>query len=59
VRDEIESRYLIGYNHDFSDGYLQGWTLNTHLSFTKNNSNVDAFSYERTIFAVNLARYFL
>lgn len=59
VRDEIESRYLIGYNHDFSDGYLQGWTLNTHLSFTKNNSNVDAFSYERTLFAVNLARYFL
>jgi len=59
VRDEIESRYLIGYNHDFAESFLQGWTLNTHLSFTKNNSNIDAFSYERSIFAINLARYFL
>lgn len=59
VRDEIESLYVLGYNRDFSEGALQGWTLNTHISFTKNNSNVDVFSYERTIFAVNLARYFI
>jgi len=59
VRDEIESRYVLGYNLDFSEGSLQGWTLNTHISFTKNNSNVDAFSYERTLFAINLTRYFI
>ena len=59
VRDEIESRYALGFNHDFSDGFFADWTLNTELSFTKNNSNVDAFSYERTLFAINLARYFI
>ena len=59
VRDELESRYQVGYNYDFSDSTLHGWTLNTYLQFIKNNSNVDAFSYERTVFAINLARYFL
>lgn len=59
VRDEIESRYILGYNHDFSEGFLESWTLNTYLSFTKNNSNVDAFSYERKLIAINLARYFI
>ena len=59
VRDEIESRYVLGYNHDFVEGIFADWTLNTELSFTKNNSNVDAFSYERTLFTINLARYFI
>ena len=59
VRDEIESRYILGYNHDFTEGALEDWTLNTTLSFTKNNSNVDAFSYERKLIAINLARYFI
>jgi tetratricopeptide (TPR) repeat protein len=59
VRDEIESRYLLGYNWDISSGSLAGWTLNTYVSYTKNNSNVDFYSYDRKIFAVNLARYFL
>lgn len=59
ARDELESRYVLGYNRDFSEGYLAGWTLNTYFSFTKNNSNVDVFSYEREIFAVNFARYFI
>jgi tetratricopeptide (TPR) repeat protein len=59
VRDEIESRYVLGYNYDFSGGYLQGWTLNTHVSYTRNNSNVDYYNYDRKIFAINLARYFI
>lgn len=59
VRDEREGRYVLGYNYDFSEGLLAGWTLNTHISYTRNNSNVDVFSYERKLFAINLARYFL
>ncbi len=59
VRDEIESFYTVGYNRDMSAGALQGWTLNTHISLTKNNSNVDAFSYEKTILAISLARHFI
>ena len=59
IRDEIESRYVLGYNYDFASGSLQGWTLNTHLSYTRNNSNVDFYNYDRKIIAINLARYFI
>ena len=59
IRDEIESRYVLGYNYDFSSGFLHGWTLNTHISYTRNNSNIDFYNYERKIFAINLARYFI
>lgn len=59
TRDEYESRYVLGYNYDISSGVLQNWTLNTHIFYTRNNSNVDYYNYERTIFAVNLNRYFL
>ena len=59
IRDEIESRYILGYNYDFSGGVMQGWTLNTHLSYTRNNSNVDFYNYERKIIAINIARYFI
>lgn len=59
VRDEIESRYILGYNRDVSEGVLAGWTLNTYFSYTRNNSNVDFYNYDRKIFAINLARYFI
>ena len=59
IRDEIESRYMLGYNRDFTEGFYKNWTLNTYLSFIKNNSNVDVYSYERTVFGLNLTRYFL
>ena len=59
IRDEIESRYILGYNYDFGEGFLHGWTLNTHLSYTRNNSNVDFYNYERKIIAINFARYFI
>jgi tetratricopeptide (TPR) repeat protein len=59
IRDEIESRYVLGYNYDFSEGYLQGWTLNTHISYTRNNSNIDYYNYDRKIIAINFARYFI
>lgn len=58
TREEIEGRYVLGYNYDIQEGSLQGWTVNTDVSFTKNNSNVDAFSYEKALFSINLARYF-
>ena len=59
IRDEIESRYVLGYNYDFSQGFMQGWTLNTHLSYTRNNSNVEFYNYDRKIIAINFARYFI
>ena len=59
IRDEIESRYILGYNYDFSGGFMQSWTLNTYISYTRNNSNVDFYNYERKIIGINFARYFI
>jgi len=59
IRDEIEGRYVLGYNYNFNDGFLHGWTLDAHISYTRNNSNIDFYNYERKIIAINLARYFL
>lgn len=59
IRDEIESRYILGYNYNFSSGFLQGWLLDTHISYTRNNSNIDFYKYERKTFAINLAHYFI
>jgi tetratricopeptide (TPR) repeat protein len=59
TRDENEQRYVLGYNYDISRGFLKSWTLNTHVFYTRNNSNVEYYTYERTIFAVNLNRYFM
>lgn len=58
-RDENEGRYEIGYNLDLKKGFLQDWTLNSHVAYTRNNSNVDFYSYKRSVFAINLARYFM
>ncbi|MDT8282773.1 MAG: hypothetical protein RQ982_08175 [Gammaproteobacteria bacterium] len=58
-RNETEGTYEVGYNMDIKQGFLQNWTLNTHVTYIRNNSNVDFYSYDRTIFAINLARYFI
>ncbi len=57
-RDERENRFVVGYNRDIANGPLKDWTVNAHASYTRNNSNVDAFSYDRTIAGINLTRYF-
>lgn len=59
TRNEIESRYVLGYNYNFGSGFLQGWLLDAHVSYTRNNSNIDFYNYERKIIAINLARYFI
>ncbi len=59
IRNEIEGRYVLGYNYNFNSGFLQGWLLDAHVSYTRNNSNIDFYKYERKIIAINLARYFI
>jgi len=59
IRKEIEGRYVLGYNYSFDSGFLQGWLFDAHVSYTRNNSNIDFYKYERKIIAINLARYFI
>ena len=57
VRDETENYLALGYNRDFSESFLKGWTMNIELALTDNDSNVDSFDYDRTLISVNWSKY--
>jgi tetratricopeptide (TPR) repeat protein len=57
IRDDVETSLNFGYNRDFKDGLLQKWTLNTEIGYTENQSNIDAYDYDRVIITANLSRY--
>lgn len=58
IRNDDEITASIGYNQDIKDGLLDKWTFNTELAYTENASNIDAYDYDRVLFALNLSRYF-
>lgn len=58
ARDETENRYEIGLNHNFKEGWLNGWKLGASYQETRNSSNVSIFTYKREMTSVNLSRSF-
>jgi tetratricopeptide (TPR) repeat protein len=58
IRNDDEITASIGYNRDIKDGVLGNWAFNTELAYTENGSNIDAYDYDRTLFSLNLSRYF-
>jgi len=57
-RDETENLLSLGANHNFKSGGLKSWTLNAQITYTDNDSNFDAFEYDRSALEVNMRRYF-
>jgi len=57
-RDETENLLSLGANHNFKSGNLKSWTLNAQATYTDNDSNLDAFKYDRSALEVNMRRYF-
>jgi len=57
-RDETEIIGVVGVNHDLRSGPLKSWTINAQYSYTNNDSNIDEFVYDRSVFELNLRRYF-
>jgi tetratricopeptide (TPR) repeat protein len=57
ARDETENHLALGYNRDFRESFLKGWTMNIELALTDNDSNVDSFDYDRTLISVNWSKY--
>lgn len=57
IRDETENQLAIGLNKDFHESFLKDWTMNVEIAFTDNDSNVDAFDYDRTLISINWSRY--
>ena len=58
IRDETEQQLVLGFSHDFKSSILKGWTLNAQLTHTENNSNIQAFEYNRNVVEATLRRYF-
>ena len=58
IRNDDEVIVSIGYNRDIKHGRLGGWALNTEVAYTENESNIDAYDYDRLLLSVNLSRYF-
>ena len=58
IRNDDEITASVGYNQDIKDGFLGKWTFNTEIAYTENTSNIDAYDYDRLLFALNLSRYF-
>lgn len=58
IRNDDEITVSIGYNLDIKDGSLANWTLNSEVAFTDNQSNIDAYDYDRLLLTLNLSRYF-
>lgn len=58
IRNDDEITASIGYSRDIKDGFLGKWTLNTEIAYTENQSNIDAYDYDRLLLALNLSRYF-
>ncbi len=57
-RDETENIAVVGVSHDFRSGSLKSWTLNAQYSYSKNNSNLTEYSYDRNILEASMRRYF-
>ena len=58
IRNDDEITASVGYNLDIKDGFLAKWALNAELAYTENDSNIDAYDYDRLLVALNLSRYF-
>jgi len=58
-RDETELLSILGVNHHFNSGPLKSWSLNMQYSYSRNDSNLNEFDYDRNTIELNLRRYFL
>ena len=58
IRNDDEITASIGYNRDITGGFFDEWTLNTEIAYTENESNIDAYDYDRLLLTLNVSRYF-
>lgn len=58
LRDEKQYRYVLGFNHKLKSVGLKGWVLKGNATFTRNESNVSLFDYDRDQVYLTLERSF-
>ncbi len=57
-RDDDEIRFAAGFEHEYRNGWLKDWSLLGNWIFTDNDSNLDAYTYDRHIVNLGLSRSF-
>jgi hypothetical protein len=57
-RDDDEYRLIAGFNHTLSTGPLDGWTVQGAWTWTRNDSSVPIYEFDRQQFNLGLARSF-
>jgi hypothetical protein len=57
-RDDDELRAVAGFQHDYREGWLEGWSLVGSWSFTDNQSDVPIYEYDRHQVSLGLSRGF-
>jgi hypothetical protein len=57
-RDDDELRLVAGFQHDYREGWLSGWSLVGSWTWTDNQSNVPIYEYYRHQVSLGLSRSF-
>lgn len=58
TRDDDFGVVAVGAAHSFKEGRLANWTLNAKATFSDNDSNIEAFDYDREEYLVEAIRLF-
>lgn len=57
-RDDDELRATAGFQHDYREGWLAGWSLVGSWTYTDNQSDVPIYEYDRHQVSLGLSRAF-
>lgn len=57
-RDDDELRAVVGFQHDYREGWLAGWSLVGSWTYTDNQSDVPIYEYDRHQVSLGLSRGF-
>jgi len=58
ARDDDELRTLLGFQHDYREGWLDQWSLIASWTYTDNQSDVVIYEYDRHQVSLGLSRRF-
>jgi hypothetical protein len=58
ARDDDELRAVVGFQHDYREGWLDQWSLIGSWTYTDNQSDVVIYEYDRHQVSLGLSRRF-
>lgn len=58
TRDDEELRTVLGFQHDYREGWLNNWSLIGSWTYTDNQSDIVLYEYDRNQVSLGLSRRF-